>query len=117
MARIWFKKEMAQLIIEGKKTATTRYSLKTTKFLDAVKGSRFKPVVFGQIKINGIIPLTWYQAIRAFYKQEGFESPTAMLKYIQKEKLIRKDLFDNVFTYEFEFYDNIGGKNGTTAHE
>ena len=102
-----FKKEMAKLIQAGLKTATTRYKAwKVQEVSNAVVGSRYKPIKFGTIKVNSVIKTTWEIACRAYFKQEGFNSPEEMRKYIIKEKLVRGTLDDEVFIMEFEYYRN-----------
>lgn len=92
----------------GKKTATTRYKAwKVQELSNAVIGSRYKPIKFGYIKVNSVIPTTWRIACRAFFKQEGFNSPEEMREYITKEKLVKGNLDDFVFTMEFEYYRNF----------
>lgn len=103
-----FKKEMAYRIQQGLKTKTTRYKAwKEQEISTVVYGSRYKPIKFGSIKVNSVIPTTWRDAIRSSWREEGFASPEAMEQYITKEKIVRKDLSDDVWTMEFEYQPNL----------
>ena len=99
MRHVWFKKEMQQAILEGKKTSTTRdHPLPLTQVL-AVSGSRFKPKPFAILEIEDRLPTTKDVVMRMFYKEAGFESPREMLEYAKKNKLLQTD--GQVFYHTF----------------
>lgn len=103
MKRIWFKKDMAQRIREGKKTATTRYKTRDTGDYQAVEGSRYKPKVFAIITIWSINHnMKWSDVISSCYEREGFSSAKEMEDYLLKEKLIKHSLLDDVVFHQFK---------------
>jgi hypothetical protein len=87
MRRVWFKREMREAILAGRKTATTRTRPLPLGEVLAVSGSRFKAVPFAIIKIVDRIPTTVENVIACFYAEEGFESPEAMGAFLDKERL------------------------------
>lgn len=100
MRRVWFKKEMRELILAGKKDGTTRtHPLKLEEYT-AVSGSRYAAVPFAIIKIVDCLPMTWEKIARLFHVQEGFETPAAYLDYVHKQKLLT-DWNQEVFYHSF----------------
>ena len=108
---------MATLVENGQKTSTTRYKPKKIGLSQAVKGSRFKPIVFGTIEYFNIKETTWQWVINNAYDNEGFKSPEEMLAYLKKEKLIKKDLSDKVFFCMFWGYKAARAPLGAEATE
>ncbi len=100
MRRIWFKKEMKQAILDGKKVSTTRDHPILLGEIQAVSGSRFKPEPFAVLEIQDRIPTTVENVIRLFYKEEGFSSPEEMTAYAKKNKLLQTE--NNVFYHKFK---------------
>ena len=99
MRRIWFKKEMKNAILEGRKTATTRdHPIPLTQVL-AVSGSRFKPQPFAILQIEDRIPTTKDIVFRMFYREEGFNSSEEMQAFAKKEKLLETN--EQVFYHTF----------------
>jgi hypothetical protein len=84
MKRLWFKKEMKDAILLGKKTATTRIKpLNVHERYQAVNGSRFKAQPFAVLEITSrreVHDLT-YHCINHF-RQEGFSDSVEMGNYI-----------------------------------
>ena len=101
MRRIWFKKQMAEAIIEGRKTSTTRdHPLKLEQY-QAVRGSRYNAKVFSKIEIQDRFPTYWEYVAELFFKEEGFGSQEEMLEYLRKEKLVKKS-DDFVYFHRFK---------------
>jgi len=90
MKRVWFKREMKEAILARKKTATTRTHALPLGECQAVSGSRFKAKPFAVLKIMDRFPTTLENVIRMFYKEEGFQSPDDMVKFLTKERLLLK---------------------------
>ena len=100
-----FTKEMAYAMQQGKKTMTTRYKpWKEQEMSSVVYGSRYKPVKFGSIKVNSVMPTTWRLVLRAHYQEEGFNSQKQMLDFVTKKKLVKGTLDDAVWSMKFEYY-------------
>jgi len=92
MKSLWFKKEMRQAILDGKKVATTRDHPIPIALALAVSGSRFKPEPFAVLDIQNRIQTRIEDVIRLFYKEEGFTSPEEMIAYAKKNKLLQTDV-------------------------
>jgi len=92
MRWIWFKKEMRQAILDGKKISTTRDHPIPIGQVQAVSGSRFKAEPFAVLEIQDRVPTTVDNVIRMFYKEEGFSSPEEILAYAKKNKLLQTDV-------------------------
>jgi len=101
MRRVWFKKEMQEAILSGKKTATSRPHPLPLERVQAVSGSRFDAKVFAILEITDRIPSTWRTIIRMFYREEGFGSPEEMEAYGLKQGLV-KNLDDSAFFHRFK---------------
>ncbi len=100
MKRVWFKKEMKQAILDGKKVSTTRdHPIELGQVL-AVSGSRFKAEPFAILEIQDRIPTTVSDVIRLFYKEEGFNSPEEVTAYAKKNKLLQTE--NRVWYHRFE---------------
>jgi hypothetical protein len=109
MPRRNFTKEMAYKMQQGIKTVTTRYKpWKEQEQSPVYFGSRYKPIRFGHIKVNSVMPTTWRIACRAHYQQEGFKSPEEMEAFILKKKLVKGTLDDDTWSMEFEYYRQYG---------
>lgn len=108
MRRVWFKQEMKQLILEGRKTATSRPHPLPTEQVQAVSGSRFKAKVFAILEITTRIPSTWRNIIRLFYDVEGFRSPEEMEAYGLKQGLV-KNCDDPAFFHRFKLVEVVSG--------
>jgi len=108
MKRVWFKKEMRQAILDGKKVSTTRnHSIPLGQVL-AVSGSRFKAEPFAVLEILDRIPTTVSDVIRMFCKEEGFSSPEQMEAYAKKNKLLQTD--SQVWYHRFKILEVKGSK-------
>jgi len=102
MRRVWFKREMKEAILAGRKTATTRdHPLTLGKNL-AVTGSFYKAVPFAIIKVTDRFPTTLENVIGSFYVEEGFDSPEAMGAFLEKERFPLLDAKNPVFFHRFE---------------
>lgn len=102
MRRVWFKREMKEAILAGRKTATTRTHPLALDECLAVSGSRFKAVPFAIIKITDRFPARVEDVINSFYKEEGFNSPEAMGAFADRERLPVIDAKNPVFFHRFE---------------
>jgi len=108
MRRVWFKKEMRDAILEGRKTSTTRnhpLPLQPEKLL-AVSGSRFKAVPFAVLEVHTRIPMTVQNVFEMFYKEEGFESVAEMYLYSKKNKLLQNG--GTVYFHRFKIVEKVG---------
>jgi len=103
MRRIWFKKEIKQAILNGKKVSTTRDHPIPLEQVLAVSGSRFKAEPFAILEIQDRIPTTVENVIRLFYKEEGFSSSEEMTAYAKKNKLLQTE--NNVFYHKFKIVE------------
>lgn len=92
MRWVWFKKEMRQAILDGKKVSTTRDHPIPLGQVQAVSGSRFKAEPFAILEIQDRIPTKIENVIRMFYKEEGFISPEEMIAYARKNHLLQNDV-------------------------
>jgi len=92
MRFLWFKKEMRQAILDGKKVSTTRDHPIHLGQVQAVSGSRFKAEPFAVLEIDTRLPMRIPDVIRMFYKEEGFTSPEEMIVYAKKNKLLQNDV-------------------------
>jgi hypothetical protein len=92
MRYVWFKKEMRQAILNGKKVSTTRDHPIPIGEVKAVSGSRFKPEPFAILEIQDRISTKIADVIQMFYKEEGFASPEEMVAYAKKNKLLQNDV-------------------------
>jgi hypothetical protein len=91
MRRVFFKKEMRQAILDGKKVSTTRdHPIPLGRVL-AVSGSRFKAEPFAVLEIQDRIPTKIADVTQLFYREEGFTSPEEMAVYAEKNKLLQTD--------------------------
>jgi len=107
MRFVWFKKEMRQAILDGKKVSTTRDHPIPLGKIQAVSGSRFKPERFAILDIQDRIPTSITDVIRLFYKEEGFTSPEEMILYCKKNKLLQNDV--PVWYHRFKLVEKVGG--------
>jgi hypothetical protein len=103
MRRVWFKKEMKQAILDGKKVSTTRDHPIPLGQIIAVSGSRFKAEPFAVLDIQDRIPTTVKDVIRLFYKEEGFTSSEEMVIYAKKNKLLQEDA--SVYYHRFKIVE------------
>ena len=103
MRRVWFKKEMRQAILNGKKVSTTRDHPIPLEQVLAVSGSRFKAEPFAVLSIQDRIPTTIENVIRMFYTEEGFTSPEEMVAYAKKNKLLQTE--DRVWFHRFKIVE------------
>jgi hypothetical protein len=103
MRRVFFKKEMRQAILEGKKVSTTRDHPIPLGQVLAVSGSRFKAEPFAVLEILDRVPTTVRGVIRMFYEDEGFSSPQQMLAYAKKNKLLQTD--GQVWVHRFKIVE------------
>jgi len=87
LRRVWFKKEMREAILTGRKTATTRDHPLPLEKVQAVGGSRYKAQVFAILEITDRLPVIWRDVIRMFYHEEGFSSSDEMQSYALKHGL------------------------------
>lgn len=102
MRRVWFKREMKEAILAGRKTATTRdYPLTLGKNL-AVTGSFYKAAPFAVLKVTERFPTTLENVIAWFYREEGFDSPEAMGAFLDRERLPLLDAKNPVFFHRFQ---------------
>jgi hypothetical protein len=108
MRRTWFKKEMRQAILDGKKVSTTRDYPIPIGQVEAVSGSRFKPEPFAILEIQDRIPTKVEDVIRMFYKEEGFNSPEEMVAYAKKNKLLQNDV--RVWYHRFKIVEETNKK-------
>lgn len=93
---------MKEAILTGQKTATTRYRpLGVGEKYQAVSGPPFKAEPFAVVEIQDRIPSTWKTVVEMFYKEEGFDSPEKMSKFLWERKLIYS-LDDAVFFHRFK---------------
>jgi hypothetical protein len=100
---------MAYKTQQGLKTKTTRYKAwKVGEISNAVFGSRYKPVVFGIIKVNSAIPTTWRASCASNWREEGFSSGEDMVAFIFKHKLVKNTIDDEVYTMEYEYSKQAG---------
>ena len=90
MNRVWFKGEMKEAILAGKKTATTRSHALPLGENQAVSGSRFKAEPFAILNVTDRFPTTLENVIRMFYREESFQSPDDMVRFLTKERLLLK---------------------------
>jgi hypothetical protein len=102
MRRVWFKREMREAILAGRKTATTRTHALPLGEVLAVSGPRFKAVPFAVIEILDRIRTTVENVIAEFYREEGFDSPEAMGAFLEKERLPLLDAQNPVFFHRFK---------------
>jgi len=103
MRRVWFKKEMRQAILDGKKVSTTRNHPIPLGQVLAVSGSRFKAEPFAVLEILDRTPTTVSGVIRMFYEEEGFSSPQQMEAYAKKNKLLQTD--SQVWIHRFKIVE------------
>jgi len=101
MRRVWFKREMKEAILAGRKTATTRTHPLALGECLAVSGSRFKTVPFAVIKITDRFPARVEDIINSFYREEGFSSPEEMGAFADRERLPLIDAKNPVFFHRF----------------
>jgi hypothetical protein len=113
MRRTWFKKEMRQAILDGKKVSTTRDHPIPLGQVLAVSGSRFKPEPFAILLIQDRIPTTAGNVLHSFYKEEGFASSEEAIAYAKKNKLLQKDC--TVFYHRFKIVETIRHQQRTEA--
>ena len=102
MRRVWFKREMKEPILAGRKTATTRAHPLPLGEVLAVSGSRFNAVPFAIIKITDRIPARVEDVINSFYREEGFDSPEAMGAFADAKRLPVINAKNPVFFHRFE---------------
>ena len=88
MRRVWFKRQMKDATLAGRKTATTRTHPLLLGEVLAVSGSRFKAVPFAVIEILTRSQTTVENVIAQFYREDGFDSPEAMRAFAKKERLL-----------------------------
>ena len=102
MRRVWFKREMKEAILAGRKTATSRTHPLPLGEVLAVCGSRFKAVPFAILKITDRLPMRVEDTIALFYREEGFDSPEAMGAFADIERLPLIDAKNPVFFHRFQ---------------
>ena len=106
MRRVWFKKEMRQAILDGKKVSTTRdHPLPLEKVL-AVSGSRFKAEPFAVLEIVYQLRTKIATVVQTFYREEGFSSSEELLAYAKKNKLLQTD--GPVWYHRFKIVERLG---------
>ena len=91
MRWVWFKKEMKQAILDGKKVSTMRDHPIPLGQVQAVSGSRFKAEPFAVLEIHQCIRARVRDVINLNYAEEGFTSPEEMRAYCKKNKLLQTD--------------------------
>lgn len=109
MRRLWFKADMKDAILEGRKNRTTRtHPLKVGEDYQAVSGSRFKAQPFAILQIVSMFQTTAHALIHNNFEQEGFESPQQMTDWLMKAKLLDKWVqSDGLYTHRFEIKQHI----------
>jgi hypothetical protein len=101
MRRVWFKREMKEAILAGRKTATSRTHPLPLGEVLAVSGSRFKAIPFAILNITDRLPMRVADIINSFYQEEGFDSPEAMGAFADRERLPIIMAKDPVFFHRF----------------
>jgi len=81
MKRVWFKVEMRDAILAGRKTATTRDHLLPLGDVRAVTGSRYAATPFAILTIRDRLATTLASVVSRHYREEGFASPELMHGY------------------------------------
>jgi hypothetical protein len=89
MRRLWFKKEMRQAILDGKKVSTTRDHLIRLGLILAISGPRFKAEPFAVLSIIDATQMTVESVMQLFYAEEGFNSPEEANTYAKKNNLLQ----------------------------
>src|SRR5713101_4935843 len=91
MKRLWFKKEMKEAILAGKKCETIRnHRLKKGRYA-AVSGSRFKAEKFADLVITSSRRLKSIKSVFNHWKEEGFDSRKLMEQF-----MFDTDLYDQL---------------------
>ena len=103
MRRVWFKKEMKEAILAGKKNRTTRYHQIPLGQVQAVCGSRFNAEAFAKLEILTNYGTTWGEVIRRCHRQEGFETEEEMRQFGQKVGLLKGVGYDDDHVYTHDF--------------
>lgn len=98
--RFWFKREMAEAILEGRKTETTRDHQKGLGSWVAVTGSYYDATPFAVIKVVANPPTTWARQVGR-WREEGFTSRNDMAAWCKREGLDRYALAPALWVHEF----------------
>lgn len=107
MRRVWFKKEMREAVLTGRKTVTTRdHPLPLTE-VQAVSGSRYNANPFAILDIYMRYPITTERVIEFFYQEEGFNSPEEMREYCRKNRLLQNNFG---YFHKFNVKKNLSAK-------
>ena len=101
MRRVWFKREMKEAILAGRKRATSRTHPIPLGEILAVSGSRFNAVPFAILKITDRLPMRVEDIICSFYREEGFNSPEEMGAFADREHLPLIDAKNPIFFHRF----------------
>ena len=108
MRRVWFKKEMREAILEGKKIATTRDHVLPLEEVLAVSGSRFKAEPFAILRVHTRLPMQKENVIQMFFEEEGFNSSEEMIAYAKKNRLLETN--DTVYFHKFDLIKKLKEK-------
>lgn len=101
-ARLWFKADMRDLVLAGKKTCTTRlHRLNVGEVYDAVCGSRLNAKPFAKVKILTAWEASWPTITSERFREEGFASPQAMTEWCIKNGLTYHKTW-SLFCHDFE---------------
>lgn len=106
LRRVWFKQEMRERILDGRKVATTRNHALPLADVLAVSGSRFNAEPFAILTIQDRIPTNVESVYNLFYREEGFETTQEMKDYAHKEKLLQ-NVDGQVFYHKFKLKERV----------